>query len=248
MIDNPVIWFTLLPLAGYFVGSIPFGVIIARMHGVDIRKVGSGNVGATNVGRVLGRRWGYICFLLDLAKGFLPTALAGVLIGTIRLDKSFLIVLNGDNLPTSTQQGAWLAVGCAAISGHIFNIWLKFRGGKGVATSLGVGLGVFPYFTLPGLVAFGLWIVVTGISRYVSLGSIIGCSMFMPIFISMHYRQVGQLWLFTIFAAMIVVLVNVTHRANIRRLLSGRENKIGSKNKAVASQGDDDGSQADSTA
>ena len=222
MIDNPIIWFTLLPLGGYLFGSIPFGVLIAKLHGVDIRKVGSGNVGATNVTRVLGKRWGYTCFLLDMAKGSVPSFAAGVLIGCVRL---------GDSSPTPTllQQAAWLSVAASAVLGHVFNIWLGFRGGKGVATSLGVGLGVFPYFTLPGLLGFSTWIIVTALSRYVSLGSIVGCSSFLPYFILLHLDDVGELWLFTAFASVIVILVNVTHRANIVRLLAGTENKIGRK-------------------
>jgi glycerol-3-phosphate acyltransferase PlsY len=222
MIDNPIIWFTLLPMAGYLCGSIPFGLLIAKLHGVDIRTLGSGNVGATNVARVLSKRWGYSCFILDLLKGFVPSFGAGVVIGCIRFDGSIA-------MPTLLQQGAWLSVAASAVVGHVFNIWLGFRGGKGVATSLGVGLGVFPYFTLPGLLGFATWIIVTVLSRYVSLGSIVGSSSFLPYFILLHLDELGELWLFATFASVIVILVNVTHRANIARLLAGTENKIGRK-------------------
>jgi len=121
MLDNPYIMFTLLPAIGYLAGSIPFGIIIAKLHGKDLRSCGSGNVGATNVGRVVGRKWGYICFILDVLKGAVPTAVAGWLIGAY------------GNVPTIMQQAAWLCVGAGCVFGHVFNIWLKFRGGKGVA-------------------------------------------------------------------------------------------------------------------
>jgi glycerol-3-phosphate acyltransferase PlsY len=117
MMEQPLIWFVAFPLAGYLVGSIPFGVLIARARGVDLRKVGSGNVGATNVVRSVGRGWGYLCFLLDLLKGFVPALTVGLLLGTC------------GSTPSPTQQGAWLAVGAACVAGHVFPVWLKFRGG-----------------------------------------------------------------------------------------------------------------------
>lgn len=226
MIDNPMIWFTILPLGAYLIGSIPFGVILGKIKGVDIRKVGSGNVGATNVGRVLGRRWGYTCFLLDMVKGFLPSFITGVLIGAIRFGEEA-----SESMPTIIQQVAWLITAGGAIMGHVFNVWLGFRGGKGVATSLGAGFGVFPYFTLPALLGFSAWMVVVLISRYVSLASIIGCSSFLPFFVLLHLKNISELWLFTAFSLTVLVLVNVTHRGNIKRLLAGTENKIGEKNK-----------------
>lgn len=226
MIKNPVIWFTVLPLGAYLIGSIPFGVILGKIKGVDIRKVGSGNVGATNVGRILGRRWGYTCFLLDVIKGFLPSFIAGVLIGVIRFGEESPV-----SIPTLVQQVAWLIAAGGAIMGHVFNVWLGFRGGKGVATSLGAGFGVFPYFTFPALLGFSLWMVVVLIFRYVSLASIIGCSSFLPFFVLLHLENIDELWLFTVFSSTVVVLVNVTHRGNIKRLLKGTETKIGAKKK-----------------
>ena len=162
MIDNPWILFAALPLAAYVIGSTPVGMIIAHYHNTDLRAKGSGNVGATNVGRVIGRKWGFLCFYLDVAKGFIPVLVASVL---VRGDSA--------DLPTATQQASMLGVAFGAIAGHVLSFWLKFRGGKGVATSLGVVLGVFPYFTYPGLCAFAIWIAVTLTTRYVSLGSIV---------------------------------------------------------------------------
>ncbi len=214
MFDSPWILFVVLPVLSFLAGSIPFGVLIARSKGVDLRRVGSGNVGATNVGRVLGRRWGYLCFFLDLAKGLIPVALAGRMLGA------------GAGIPSLPQQAAWLAVGFAAIAGHVFNFWLRFKGGKGVATALGVVVGMYPYFTYAGLIALAIWIVVTLASRYVSLGSIVAAVAFLPLFAAFHWGQLGQLWPLCIFAAGMMALIILRHRGNIRRLLAGTENKI----------------------
>lgn len=217
MIDNPYLFLTLLPLAGYVIGSTPFGVIIARAKGVDLAVAGSGNVGATNVGRAVGRGWGYLCFLLDVAKGLAPVLLAWA-------------VLHGSpDFPTALHQVAWLGAGCGAVLGHVFSFWLKFRGGKGVATSLGVVLGIWPYLALPGLAALGIWIAVTLIWRYVSLGSIAAAAAFVPLFVAFNCGRVSSLLPMLVFAVAMVVLIIVRHRGNIRRLLSGTENKIGRK-------------------
>ena len=214
MIQHPIFWFGVFPLVGYLIGSIPFGVLIARARGIDLRKVGSGNVGATNVVRSVGRVWGYLCFLLDLLKGFIPSLLTGLLLGLTR------------TTPTPVQQCAWLATGTACVLGHVFPVWLGFRGGKGVATSLGVVLGMYPYFTLPGLIVFGMWVVITRLSGYVSLGSILSCLAFLPVFLILHWSEVKQLWPLTIFASVIILLIVWRHRGNVKRLLNGTENKI----------------------
>jgi glycerol-3-phosphate acyltransferase PlsY len=222
MIDHPVVWFGLVPLGAYLVGSVPWGVLLARSQGVDLRRVGSGNVGATNVSRALGRRWGYLCFLLDLAKGFVPVVLAGWLLGAI-----------GSAVPSALQQLAWLLAGSACILGHVFSLFLRFRGGKGVATSLGVVLGMVPYFTWPGLGAFGVWIVAVLISRYVSLASIVAAGAFLALLAGFNLLAGGvdrlvALWPMELFAAVMAGLVIVRHRSNIRRLLDGTEGRIGS--------------------
>src|SRR2546422_4887359 len=132
----------LIPIA-YLIGSIPFGLIVGHSKGVDPRKAGSGNIGATNVGRLLGGKFFALVFTLDLLKGLIPTAVAAV-----PLHGAFLT--RGDFV-------LWLLVGFATIVGHMFSVFLNFHGGKGVATSTGVLLGVFPYFTYPGLVAILTW-------------------------------------------------------------------------------------------
>jgi glycerol-3-phosphate acyltransferase PlsY len=214
MNHDPLILFLAFPAACYLAGSIPFGAILGRLHGVDLRKAGSGNVGATNVGRVLGRRWGYLCFFLDVFKGLLPVAAIGVFLG------------RGAD---AVAQAAWLLAAMAAIFGHIFPVWLRFKGGKGVATALGVVLGVYPFFTWAGLAAFGLWIAVTLVSRYVSLGSIVAATAFLPFFVAFNWPELAHLWPLGLFAAAMAAVIVVRHRGNIRRLLAGTENKIGKR-------------------
>ncbi len=208
-----------MPLASYVIGSTPFGVLIARSKGVNLRSRGSGNVGATNVGRVIGRTWGCVCFLLDVAKGLVPVLAAGM-------------YLRGDGVVTTGEQLVWLATAFGAIMGHVLSFWLKFRGGKGVATSLGVLLGFWPYFTLAGLAAFAIWIVVALIWRYVSLGSIVAATAFPILFVVaclLNAQPLGEVIPLLVFAVAMAALVIYLHRSNIGRLLGGRENKIGPK-------------------
>jgi len=227
MIDNPLMMLVLLPLVAYVIGATPFGFIIARAKGKDLRKAGSGNVGATNCGRVCGRGWGCLCFTLDVAKGLLPVAAVGILLRPAGF-------FTETTVPSIMQQTAWLLTGCCAIAGHVFSFWLGFRGGKGVATALGVVLGIWPYFTLAGLVALGVWVVVVLITRYVSLGSIVAAVAFLPAFAVQNWPPMA-LWPMATFAAAMVALIILRHRGNISRLIAGTENKIGSGKKPSAS-------------
>jgi glycerol-3-phosphate acyltransferase PlsY len=209
-----------MPLAAYVIGATPFGVMLGRLRGVDLRKSGSGNVGATNVGRVLGRKWGYLCFVLDVAKGLLPVLAAGAVLRS-----------QGGHLELGKQL-SWLLVACGAILGHVFNFYLRFRGGKGVATSLGVVLGIYPYFTLAGLAALAIWVAATLASRYVSVGSIAAAVAFVPLVVAnalLAGWKLGELWPLLAFASAMVVLILYRHRSNIGRLIAGNENKIGAK-------------------
>ena len=219
MTDNPLILFGAFPLAAYVIGATPFGVLLAGMRRVDLRKVGSGNVGATNVARALGRKWGYLCFFLDVGKGLAPVLAAGA------------VLRGAPGFPTPLHQASWLAVGAGAILGHVFSFYLKFRGGKGVATALGVVLGVYPYFTWAGLAAFALWALVTLTSRYISLASITAAVAFVPLFAAINWLVLAQspadLWPLGVFAAAMAALIIIRHRTNIRRLLAGTESKIG---------------------
>lgn len=208
--------FALAVISGYLIGSVPFGVIIARAHGKDLRSIGSGNIGATNVARALGRKWAYFCFLLDVLKGLVPM-----------LAVRALIEMPG---PTPVLLSLWLLVGCAAILGHIFPIYLKFKGGKGVATSLGVALGLWPYYTICAAVAFIIWAAITLIWRYVSLASIIASIAFPLVLVLAILFRPGwdftSLWPLLIAATAIPLMVIIRHQENIKRLLAGTENKV----------------------
>ncbi|MBI5724802.1 MAG: glycerol-3-phosphate 1-O-acyltransferase PlsY [Planctomycetes bacterium] len=217
MTDDPLILYCAAPVAAYIIGSTPFGVIIGKFKGVDLRKAGSGNVGATNVARVLGRSWGYLCFLLDLAKGLAPALAVCLLVRPAA----------GQTVPSVAQQCVWLGVGMGCILGHVLTFWLKFRGGKGVATALGVVLGIFPYFTWAGLSALAIWIIFTLASRYVSVGSIVAALAFLPLVMAFNHSAIAALWPLEAFAAAMVLLILIRHRSNIARLFRGQENKIG---------------------
>ena len=213
--------FALAIIGAYLLGSIPFGLLIAKAHGIDLRSIGSGNIGATNVSRALGRKWAYVCFVLDVLKGLIP------MLGTL-----FLIRYLSTQSQTKTVIliCIWLAVGCAAILGHIFPIYVKFRGGKGVATSFGVALGLWPYYTICAVFAIVVWMVVVLIWRYVSLASIAASITFPIVLILAIILTPGwdfiNLWPLIIAATAIPLMVIIRHRENIKRLLAGTESKI----------------------
>jgi glycerol-3-phosphate acyltransferase PlsY len=206
--------FVFLIVAAYLLGSVPFGVLIAKAHGKDLRSIGSGNIGATNVARALGKKWAYVCFVLDCLKGLVPMLTAKLIIGEL----------------TAGVLSLWLAVGCAAIVGHIFPIYLRFKGGKGVATSLGVVLGLYPYYTVPGITALAIWAGAVLIWRYISLASITAAVAF-PISLIVSIGLLGdwrflQLWPLIVVAVVMGLLVIVRHAENIKRLLEGSETKV----------------------
>lgn len=187
-----------LILAGsYLVGSIPFSYLVARRAGVDLRKVGSGNVGATNVMRSAGRKAGAVAFLLDASKGAVAAFLAG------RLSP-------GEVLPS-------LAAACAVL-GHMYPVWLGFRGGKGVATGAGAFLPLAPLATLCSLVAFAVTLVTVG---YVSIASLVGAlALAVTAFCSGAPAPVA--WT----AAGLTALIVWKHRGNLQRIRAGTENRL----------------------
>jgi glycerol-3-phosphate acyltransferase PlsY len=188
----------LVLLATFLVGSIPTGVLVARMKGIDLRKVGSGNIGATNVGRALGKKWATLVLLVDASKGALPVVLLGRWFAS----------------PWLPAMGA-----LAAVLGQTFSIFLRGRGGKGVATSLGAGMALAP---LPALACLGTFIVVFSSARIVSVGSLVALASY-PVFL-----WLGGLatWPRLAFAFSILVLVVARHKDNLVRLARGQEHRM----------------------
>lgn len=193
--------------ASYLLGAVPTSYLVMRLvRGVDLRTVGSGNLGATNLYRQLG--WGYA----------IPVGLFDVLKGTVPV----LVIA-----PLTGATGALpLLMGAAAVLGHVYSVFVGFKGGKGVATAAGVVLGVAPWALLA---AFGAWLLVLRLTGFVSLGSIIGAVIFPVVAWFAHPDQRSQIWLHVTLAVLIVVL----HRANIRRLLDGTENRFGHRASAA---------------
>jgi len=196
----------LLPVVGYLLGSIPFGYLIVRLFtGSDVRAAGSGNIGATNVNRVAGAAAGVATLLLDMGKGFLAVWLAA---------------------RWSGESVTWMAAsGLAAVAGHIFPIWLRFRGGKGVATAVGVFL---PLSWMAVGVAALVWVIVVSISRYVSAASVVAAAA-LPLCTYFLYAPGSGLappLSVSISAVVAAVLIIFKHRSNMERLLGGTENRL----------------------
>lgn len=206
--------------AGYVSGATPFGYLAGRLKRIDIRQHGSGNIGATNVIRVLGKGIGIPVFILDLLKGWLPVWAAKLWLPSAGLDASMLAA-------------AAVATGFAAVLGHMFTFWLCFKGGKGVATTTGVLVGVAPDAMLAGLV---VWLVVFFATKYVSLASMIA-SVAVAGWLAVRMARSGE-WepVMLGFGILVMALVFVRHRSNIGRLMSGTEPKSGAK-KAVQPPG-----------
>lgn len=195
----------LFVILSYVFGSIPFGLAVARkVKGIDIRNHGSGSMGATNVFRVVGKGWGILVFSLDTLKGYLAVKIPDLWLG--------------DSIPFYVL----ILCGLASILGHTFPVWLGFRGGKGVATSLGVFLALA---FLPTIMTFVLWAVVFAVTRIISLSSLAAAVCF-PFAILIGFRgQPGFKWLL-LMSPMLALLIFYTHRANLQRLLRGEEQRL----------------------
>lgn len=197
----------------YFLGAIPFGFMGGLLLGIDVRTVGSGNIGATNLARAVGGgKRGAAAFiivsLLDVSKGFVPAFFLSDWVGGVAPELVYF----------------QLAFGLAAILGHVFPVWLKFRGGKAVNTSLGVALALA---WLPALIAVAAWIAVFAVWRYVSLGSITAAVVFpLALFLAPGYTWNEDKPLF-IFCFAVSVLIIIRHISNIKRLLAGTEKRMG---------------------
>ncbi|HOW67022.1 MAG TPA: glycerol-3-phosphate 1-O-acyltransferase PlsY [Verrucomicrobiota bacterium] len=202
-------------VAGYFLGSIPTGYLAGRCRGIDIRRLGSGNIGATNVMRFLGRPVGVAVLLTDALKGYLACTV--LVSGVMRLP---VFGVTAGTLPAE-----WLALtgGVSAILGHNYTCWLGFKGGKGIATSAGVLLGLMPAALL---VCLAVWGVVFGVSRYVSLASILAAASLPPAVFFTHGS--GAMISVSVFLAIMAIY---KHRSNIQRLIQGQEHRFGSRPK-----------------
>ena len=198
---------------GYLFGSLPPGYFAGRIAGVDIRKAGSGNIGATNVLRVLGKRWGYPVFFIDAFKGFAAVRIAFFLLRY---------------WPEARPYGEYLAILTAimCVIGHSFPIWLRFKGGKGVATSAGAIFGLLP-LALPFVLL--VWVVVFYSTRYVSVASVVA-AISLPVVVSLfaHWNFVDT-YALIYFSILIAALVIWRHRSNLTRLLNGTEQRFNRK-------------------
>lgn len=207
-----------LILGAYLLGSIPWGYIIGKFYGVDVRTVGSKNIGATNVTRTVGRMQGKLCFALDFLKGGLPVMAAQYATAA----ESW----------KSSAQWVVIAVMFATIVGHIFPVFLKFKGGKGVSTAAGSIMALAP---LPLLVAFAVWAVVFFVFRYVSLASICAAAVLPVTAWVFKLCEVGspasRSTLTLIFLTIVAVLAIARHHSNIKRLLNGTESRFGKDKK-----------------
>ena len=194
-------------MLAYFIGSLPAGYIAARIAGVDIRAHGSGNIGATNVVRVLGKQFGYAVFLVDFGKGIAAVLLA-----------RYVTTLSGTD--DGAVEVAATVAGICAVIGHSFPVWLNFRGGKGVATAIGVLFALLP---IAALIVCGVWLVTFEIGRYVSLASVMA-AIVLPIFVAaMLFLHRLETPVFLYFSLCLMAIVVIRHRANLSRLIKGTE-------------------------
>jgi glycerol-3-phosphate acyltransferase PlsY len=231
----------LCPILAFLLGSIPFGLIIAKAKGINIREHGSGNIGATNVLRVIGKKYGITCLLLDALKGFIPVAIATNLIQihgrTVQiplhfLDSWALILPAAEALKGQSVQ---ILTALAAVLGHNYSPWVGFKGGKGIATSAGVLLALMPVAVLLLIVVF---LVVFLTTRYVSLASIVAAAVLpiMTLWGSWHHGRIQDgTWNKPLFAfsVIIAVLAIWKHRSNIQRLREGTEHRFTRKAKSA---------------
>lgn len=218
------ILFVGISIFAYLLGSIPFGLLISKSQRVDIRKSGSGNIGATNVFRTLGPKFGIMAFALDFFKGLIP----------VLLIKFLLSNSPSSALPLDFFQ---IMAGLFAMFGHIFPIYIGFKGGKGVATAAGLVTGILPILTL---ILIFIWAIITFSTRYVSVASLT-VAVLLPISILvkkfvLNYNDPSFYVFF--FSVIISLFVIIRHRSNIVRLVNGTENRFGSKKKERTSEGD----------
>jgi glycerol-3-phosphate acyltransferase PlsY len=196
-----------LGIVGYFLGSIPFGLILVQiLRGEDVRLSGSGNIGATNVARSGGTKLGAATLVLDALKGYVAVEIA---------------IMASRRIPNVDLTLAASLAALCAILGHVFPVWLRFRGGKGVATAVGAFVGLAPQAIL---VVLAIFLIVVAVFRYVSLGSIIASAIFPVLAFFLYRGQSSPAGLAVMLGASLLIIFK--HRANIRRLLKGTENRL----------------------
>jgi glycerol-3-phosphate acyltransferase PlsY len=202
-----MITLAVLLVGSYLLGSIPFGYLAGRLVGIDIRQAGSGNVGATNVVRVLGKGYGYPVFALDVLKGFAAVKIA-------------MLMAPGGPPEWNSPEMFGILAAVSSVLGHLYPPWLKFRGGKGVATSAGALLALTPVATLIGA---AIWIIVFWLTRYVSLASITAAIVLPIVILLVSSRDQNKGKLLVYASACVAVVVIWRHRSNVSRLMRGAE-------------------------
>lgn len=206
--------YLLIPV-GFIIGSIPFGVLVTKNKGVDLRTTGSKNIGATNVLRTAGKLPALITLMGDAVKGALPVILCNYIIVNISQTAD-----NAELISTAKDFWGGLA-GLSAIAGHIFSIFLSFKGGKGVATGFGV---LIAYSPVSAIITLFIWIAVAAITRYSSLAAIAAVGALPITFALLDYSKIK-----IVFAILFAILIISKHKENIKRLIEGKESKIGNK-------------------
>lgn len=201
---NNLFLYPLFILTAYLLGSVPFGLLAGfKAKDLDIREHGSKNIGATNVFRVVGKKWGIFVLLLDAIKGYMACVLP------VFFDQKPVLLFH-------------LLLGISAILGHSFPVWLGFKGGKGVATSLGVFLAIA---WVPTLTTFGIWILCFAITRIISLASLVAAGIF-PVMIAWCYAGTAEIKFLLPISIILAAFIFLTHRANFHRLRNGTEKKL----------------------
>jgi glycerol-3-phosphate acyltransferase PlsY len=230
MTIDQLIAYIVLPLAAYFLGSIPFAFVIGKAKGTDIRTVGSKNIGATNLGRTFGKKYFFYAFALDALKGTLPVLAAALF---VQNHNTFILPFATTGPHTLNS----LLTAIAAVLGHNFPIFLKFKGGKGVATSFGAVLGFWPLYTLSGVVAILAFVFTLMVYRFISLASMTGAAAFFAAVLvlgsnpklKLTFLPSYELTPLAMVAALFTLLIIFRHRSNIRRLLNGTEPRVGQR-------------------
>jgi acyl phosphate:glycerol-3-phosphate acyltransferase len=220
--EGLILSYILVALGAYLLGSMPFGFLVAKARGIDIRSAGSGNIGATNAMRVLGKPAGIFVLLMDALKGYAACAFLPPLIFNWLAPHFSGLFVYFQNTPVEPQTRFYVVAGIFAVLGHNYTCWLKFKGGKGVATSAGVYIALAPWPLLIALVVFLLAVVLT---RYISAGSI-SAAIALPV--AVWIMPPHNLLLEVVTTALGAMAV-YKHKSNIQRLMAGTENRLGKK-------------------